>query len=430
MATPAIQLQPSEIETLFKTVYADGVKQQQNQEAAMYKRFKKATIRHGGKGYEFPARMGQPQSIGMRTYRTALPVPQRSNDQTATVRQKYFYATGDITGPDLAKGKGNVNAFVNTYTDKLESITSMALKDLNFQFYLKGDGAYATVASVAGGATTCTVDTVKYLRADKRLDLWDDSTTTIGEASGVNQRAISALSIVGGAPTVTFKNIATGVALARDGTQPGGFALAAGDILVPETALPTGNAGVGMFFQGLGSIVDTAGVFEGIDRATFPQWRASVHANGGAARPLTLQLMQLAHDVPQIISGERITLILGSFNAQNLYQQLLVSQKRFMANKLDGGYTALDFNGKSFLVDVDCQDDRIYFLNEKAIQHFGLMDMTFDDTGGTILKHSDLSAGDVYYFFLKVYANFGSFRCNSHSVITDLEVDNAYKLAA
>jgi hypothetical protein len=427
MANPAVQDIALTISTLLKTVYGPAIVEQQNMTPAMYKRFKRSTVKFGGNDYQFPARMQHPQSLGMRGLRVGLPTPLSTTDVTAKVTHKYFYATGDITGPEMEAAKGNRNAFVDHYSDKMSAITKSALKELNFQFYLDGTGVYASWPAGAGAHATATkmyVDTIKYLRVGRPVDLWDDSGNVLGDVSG---KTIVGLTIESDAgtlrPTVQFS-------ANRDSV----FVTAAGDDIIPTTGVAQGAATPGIYFSGLKAIVDdgtAVNVFQNINRTTNPLWKAKVLGNSGSARPLTLQLMQVAVDTPEILSGMPIELILGSYNARNLYLQLLVSQKRFMnTGKLDGGYEALDFNGKRFLVDVDAQDDRIYFLNESSIEHFGLLDLKFDESDGSILKHQGLTAGDVFYFFLKAYANFGARQCNCNSVITDLEVDTNYLLAA
>src|SRR5215470_5307242 len=375
MANPTFQDNVSELNVLMKTVYGPAIEEQQNLTPMAYKRFKRATVNFGGNAYEFPCRMGSPQSIGMRGYRSPLPTPKATLDVTGRVRHKFFYATGDVAAPDIAKGKGNVNAFVNIQTDKMDALTRIALKDLNFQFYLAGDGVYAKVTSLPGGVSSVGVDTIKYLRVNRRLDIWSNAGSNLGEAASQFNRAILALSVPAGVPTVQYKNDVTGAALPRDGTGGTSYTQAIGDMLIPETALPAGSTAVGMFMNGLKAIVDdgtTATTFQDISRTTYPLWKAKVLSNAGSPRPLTLPLMQIADDIPEIMCGERVNLLIGSLNARNLYTQLLVSQKRFVnTGKMDGGYEVLDFNGKTFLVDVDCQDDRIYYLNSDYIQHYG-----------------------------------------------------------
>lgn len=425
MAAPTQQANTSEVDNLLRLIYAPAVRQQQNLEALMYRRFQKSTRKLGGKGYEFPARMGNPWSIGMRGYRKALPPPLTTLDTPGHVRQKQFYATFDIAGPDIARGRGDPEAFVDVLSDRMDALADAAFKDMNFQFYQAGDGLYANIVAVAGGglgAAQVDVDTIKYLRVNRRVDVWDTSANQLLEAAATVNRAISALSVnAAGTGRVTFT-----------ANNPAGVAI--GDGIVPETGYATTDgAAIGVFFSGLKSIVDdgaVANIFEEINRTTFPQWKAKVLANGGASRPLTLPLMQQGFDLPRIISGQPIDLVICSYNVRQLYLQLLTSQKRFMTGKMDGGFEALDYNGKTLLVDPDCQEDRAYFLNEASIEFFGVMDLEWDDTSGSILKHDNLNSGDVYYAFMKAYANFGSEQPNCNAVVTDLEVDSGYLVAA
>src|SRR4029077_15541924 len=331
MANPGFQDNVSELNVLMKTVYGPAIEEQQNLTPMAYKRFKRATVTFGGNAYEFPCRMGSPQSIGMRGYRSALPTPKATLDVTGRVRHKFFYATGDITGPDVAKGKGNVNAFVNVQTDKMDALTKIALKDLNFQFYLAGDGVYARITSIGApaGASSVIVDTIKYLRVNRRMDIWSNTGSNLGEAASQFNRAILSLSVNGVNPLVAYKNDVTGAALPRDGTGGTTYTQVVGDMLIPETAPPAGSTAVGMFMNGLKAIVDdgtTASTFQDISRTTFPLWKGKVISNAGSPRPLTLPLMQIADDIPEIMCGERVNLLIGSLNARNLYTQLLVSQ--------------------------------------------------------------------------------------------------------
>jgi hypothetical protein len=441
MAAIPVQDQISELSALLKTVYGPGVEQQQNLAAMLWKRFGEAQIRMGGNAYEFPARMVNTQSVGARGYRVGLPVPILNIDTTARVRQKFFYCTFDIPGPDIEKGKGNANAFVNTLTDKMRSLTEMGLKDLNMQTYLDGTGVRATLkvntAGFAAGGTsagTAQVDRIKYLRVGMHVDV-------VSSADGVTQRitgdndpgdssnirwTVSKLTPndtvfnAAGVPTMEFSK-----SIPLTPTAPTGVLV--GDFVVRHKAQ-------GTELIGLDALVDD-GVFnagalilEDIDRSLNPLWKGKVFSNSGTPRDLTLNLMQLAMDVPEVISGRRIDLVVGSYNARDRYLQLLVPQKRFTDLKMDGGFQVLEYNGRDFLVDVDCQDDRVYFLNRESIKKFGLFDLQFVEQTGGILKHDSLQAGDVFYGFMRLIANLGVIQANANSKIVDLPIDVNYLL--
>jgi hypothetical protein len=438
MASPAIQDNISELSALFKTVYGPGVEQQQNLAAMLYKRFGDAQIRFGGNSYEFPARMVNTQSVGARTYRMGLPQPIINNDVTCRVRQKFVYATFDITGPDIEKGKGNANAFVNSLTDKMRSLTESALKDLNMQTYLDGTGVRATLGGTAANmgaisAGLAQVNRIKYLRVGAQVNVIKSSDGQTAYGGGDNDPGDSTgtrftvmtlnpadANFTPGLPSIT---LGKGVPLVA--TTPTGGPPATGDFITRHKVL-------GSELTGLQALVDdgvtnpSAVILQDIDRSLNPLWKAKVFGNSGSPRDLTLNLMQLAMDVPEIVSGRRIDLMVGSYNARDRYQQLLIPQKRFTDLGLDGGFQKLEYNGRDFLVDVDCQDDTIYFLNKDCIKKFGLFDLQFVEQTGGILKHDSLSAGDVFYGFMRVIANLGVVQANANSKIMDLIVDPSY----
>lgn len=436
MASPQIVDNISELSALLKTVYADGVEQQQNLAAMLYKRFGEAQIRFGGNSYEFPARMVNSQSVGARGYRIGLPQPIINNDVTGRVRQKFIYGTFDITGPDVEKGKGNANAFVNTLTDKMRSITESVLKDLNQQTYLDGTGVRATLAGGANFGATVTgggqVNRIKYLRVGMQVNfvksadgqsLWGgNGDNDPGDSTGFRFTITNlnpADTNFGGAPSVT---VGKGVPIVN--TTPTGPPIS-GDFITRQKVLGTELTGLDALVDD-GVVNAGALILQDIDRSVNPLWKAKVFSNGGSPRDLQLNLMQLAMDVPEIVSGRRIDLIVGSYNARDRYIQLLVPQKRFVDLNLDGGFQKLEYNGRDFLIDVDCQDDRILFLNRDSIKKFGLFDLQFVEQTGGILKHDSLSAGDVFYGFMRIIANLGVVQANANSKLVDLTVDPNY----
>src|SRR5215467_4182792 len=244
MAVPAVIDNISELSAILKTVFGEGVEQQQNLAAMMYKRFGESGVRFGGNAYEFPARMANTQSVGARGYRISLPEPILNTDVTARVRHKFIYGTFDITGPDIEKGKGNVNAFVNTLTDKMRSLTEMMLKDLNMQTYMDGSGVRATIpAGAAFTGANIAVDQVKFLRIGMQINVvsgTDGVTLRAGTAGNVGDSdagdsagtyfqkryTISRIDTTTSPPTIQISNAAGTI------TPVSNMSLAVGDMIV------------------------------------------------------------------------------------------------------------------------------------------------------------------------------------------------------
>lgn len=429
MANPVIQDNISELSAVLKTVFGPGVEQQQNLAAMLYKQFGASDVKFGGNAYEFPARMVNTQSVGARGYRVGLPSPILNVDVTARVRHKFIYGTFDIPGPDIEKGKGNINAFVNTLTDKMRSLTESVLKDLNMQSYLDGSGVRASCAS-SWTSGVVTVDRVKYLRVGMHVNVIANDGVTV-RVGGDSDSGDGGTSFASTRFTVMAINPSTkAVTLGKDSplTATSPTAAASTDVIVRHKA-------AGAELTGLGAIVDdgtyngSAAVLEDIDRVANPLWKAKVLSNSGnGQRDITLQLLQIGMDAPEIVSGRKIDMLLGSYNTRDRYLQLLVPQKRYTDLNLDGGFQVLEYNGRKFLVDVDCPDDTIWLTCKDTIQKYGLFELAFVEQTGGILKHDSLAAGDVFYGFMRAICNLGSTQPNANTAIRDITVDSAYSL--
>ena len=117
-----------------------------------------------------------------------------------------------------------------------------------------------------------------------------------------------------------------------------------------------------------GSNLDT---LFGISRTTTPRWKAKVDANGGVNRALTLALMQKGFTHVEK-TGLGPTLILTTFELRDKYVTLLVAEKRYVNTlKLDGGFNALEFNGKPLLPDEQAKHNQMDFLtgNNQRMHH-------------------------------------------------------------
>lgn len=441
MATPSIVDNISELSAIMKTVYGPAIETQQNLAAMLYKRFGQAQTRFGGNSYEFPARMINAQSIGARGYRMALPTPLANVDVTSRVRHKFIYGTFDIPGPDIEKAKGNVNAFVNGLTDKMRSLTEMVLKDMNMQTYGDGSGIRATVTGIGGYASgALNVDQIKWLRVGMHVNVVDaadgvtmanggDSDSADASGDAYYQTRYTVYSLTGASGSTDA------IATLGDAAAPTGADFSATTPAVATTDMIIRHKTLGSELIGLGAIVDdgtnnaSALILQDIDRSISALWQAKVLGNSGTERDLTLQLMQIAMDIPEVLSGRRIDLVVGSYNARDRYLQLLVPQKRFMDLKLDGGFQVLEYNGRDFLVDVDCPDGEVFFLNRASIQKFGLFDLAFVEQTGGILKHESLATGDVFYGFMRAICNLGTTQANANAKIVDITKEAQYEIA-
>lgn len=200
-----------------------------------------------------------------------------------------------------------------------------------------------------------------------------------------------------------------------------------------------GNGGLG-----------ATGTYAGIDRSTYPQWAATVKANGGVGRALSLDLMRGTVTDIYKASGLHFDVVLCDPDMHRKYGALIGQERRYVQQVtlrgqtivLDGGYQVLEFDGRPVIMDVDAQPEEMLFLNSNDIrikqlpnpvrsEHGGGMVMGIGGTPEHQLGASRkrlqarvnflAKAGDKYKFQLICYPALQVRTPNRHGVLADID---------
>jgi len=140
--------------------------------------------------------------------------------------------------------------------------------------------------------------------------------------------------------------------------------------------------------------------------------------NGGTPRVLSLTLLNQAFNQVRVKGGD-VSLMVSSFGQQRALFELLQAQVRYTdPTNLKGGFTALDYQGRPFVGDVDHPFGRINVLTEKHLRVFSNRDWHFLDEDGDVLKWKP--GFDAYEAVLARYINLGVARRNVQLVLGDL----------
>lgn len=158
---------------------------------------------------------------------------------------------------------------------------------------------------------------------------------------------------------------------------------------------------------------------------TYTWWKALVdtHTSGRyhGQRSLTLNLMQKMFDKVEVSAGKDYgpDVIMTTHAIRREYLELMQADRRNVNTmSLDGGWTALDYNGVPLMVDVDAIDGEIYFLTTKDLAIYRMSDYEWMSKDGSVL--SRMSAKDAYEATIFRYAELGCKRRNSQGVLCDL----------
>lgn len=305
----------------------------------------------------------------------------------------------NVSGLVAEAANSDDEAFVEVVMDAVEAAKERCLKDMNRQFFGYGSGLLCSPnGAPASNATSFSVDSAQYLRANMVIDIFTASTKTVDSIriSRVDKQA-----------NVVY--LATSLGAALNTTCQ-----------VVKENIRDSAASDGKEMMGLRGIVDDGtdvGTFQNLDSSTIDIWR-SVRIDASSGN-LTSDLLQRLIDDIEVLGGEDPDHIITHKKQRRKYLDLLVPQKRFQEGKMDAGYTKLSFNGYDFALDNDCQVNALYALKKGRIYKFEVSPLKMGGLDGsdTFLRASGTDTFEAYW---RTYCNFGTDKRNAHGKIVNL----------
>lgn len=385
---------------ILKEIYEPRIREQLQNWLKTSKRIEQTsegvTSEVGGKYVVFPVHVKRNHGIGARLEMEQLPTAQNQGYARAQVLLSYQYGSVRLSGQSMELAQSNFQAFASVLDEEVNGIQRDLAKDFNRQIYGTSVGALVTITG-ANAAAVIPATNTQYLEVGMLIDVYDSTGVTLKTAVG------------GVTITAITKNTNFTVSVAP------GVATVNGDIAVRQGSL---NREI----IGLAQIVDDTSQLFNINPATEPLWKSVINANGGVNRALSEGLMiKMVDDV--YTNGGNTTAIFTTLGVRRAYFNLLTQQRRYCDTKdFEGGFKGLAFstdNGEIPVVtDVDCQPNRMYFMNEKELKIYRESDWSFMDRDGS--KWQRVIGFDAYDATLYKYCQLGTHRRNSHGKIMDI----------
>lgn len=195
-----------------------------------------------------------------------------------------------------------------------------------------------------------------------------------------------------------------------------------------------------------GGALEASGIYAGVNRATYVEWKGNVLANGGVARALTIDLMDQMDANVFSASGERANLIVCDPATFRKYKGLFESIRRVDGvgpiPRYDTSTSELFYQGIPILRDKDAPAGTMSFINTSEVQKVYLPnskmasedvfksrefegagsngDMEKNDTGLPFKIAPLAKNGDSLTFFVKSVLNLKVKRPNSMGYIKDI----------
>jgi len=402
------------VSAILKEIYEGQIQEQLNNDVVALRRIERSsegiTSEVGGRYVTFPIHTKRNSGIGARTELQALPVAGNQGTAAARVNLKYLYGIVRLSGQTLKLADSNFQAFSSALDLEINGLKADLAKDLNRQVYGTGNGVLSTANAVGTGAlnnnpfNTANNNQIKYLEIGMQVDVYDAAQATLKASN----RQILSIN------TTTFQVIFDGAAQSTVAT----------DVLVR-----TGNGNLGggtdtagaREITGLSGIVGNATLFN-INPGTEVKWQSILDSNSGTNRPLSEGLMILNTDRCRQNGGTPSVIFCG-LGVRRAYFNLLSQQRRYQGTtEFAGGFSGLTFTTDRgdipVVVDVDCQDNTMYGIDEKQLKVFREEDFSFMDYDGS--KWQRVVGFDAYEATMFSYQELGTHRRNTHFKISDI----------
>ena len=398
------------LDDILKEDYLGPIQTQFNDSSVLMKRLTKNEEDVGGKKAIVPLHVGRNSGVGARAENGTLPTAGYQAYDQAVFNCAYNYARIQIPGPAIKASRKDKFAFVRAIDSEIEGATKDIKEEVNVQLHGDGTGVLGLVNGDPATGTTLTMDNpgALYIQKGMLIDIVDPASVTGGDG----RAAAKALAVSAKATSLTATMAAAFDASVLDDdlvVRAGNYRLA---MMGLRGIVNNQDAGYGL--------VTTAMSVGGISRATAGNefWKAGYLANAGTARGLTLDLMQQGFDTAESEGGE-ISLIMTDYTQRRKYLSLVKADGRFVNNlKLDGGFTALEYNEKPLVVDRHCLPGRIYFLDESSLAIYRMSDIEWMEEDGAVL--SRVSGVDAYEAILYYYATMGCKAPSHNCALVDL----------
>lgn len=356
-----------------------------------------------GRQYIFPVQLGLSQGHGARAENAQLPDAGFGEYEQASGTVVYLYSQMYITGQSIEATAGSKAAFADVLKQALRDVREGHKVDVQRQVWGDGTGIIGRVASAVADSTTVpvtdpfgltyagTLDNSQKTRLFKRkMQIFIDSSTPV-------------------ATTVTGVNSDGTITVASPITVDEGSAIYRGD------ATDLARVNKDKEIHGITAIVSDTGTYLNIDRTGKPEWQANLVDAAGA---LSEEKMRIALDEALVNGNAQPDLMITDVVTRRRYEALLQSFKRFTnPMQLEGGFTALEFDGRPLVVDKDAPPERIWFLHTPDITWYimGAANGKFMDRDGAVLDR--VPGRDAYQATYYKYADLACKRPANQTVL-------------
>jgi hypothetical protein len=360
-----------------KSFYLDAVVETLNKQANPFlAQIEKTSMDVSGKEVKKIVKVGMSNGIIANSETGDLPKSGNTKYAVFTSTLKNMYGTIEITDKALRASRNSEGAFVNLLNSEMDSLVKSASLTMGRMIFGDGSAKVGVVQEVIG-SNTYRLDDVQSVVEGMELDVYNTSDVRIDSASGRRVTYVNRME-----KTITL-----------DGTN-----ISSNVIAVNYTFYVAGSKNYEM--SGLRSLFGTAPLY-GLTRSTNPWFAPYTKTEVGE---LTENILQTALDELEQRTGDKVNFIVCSLGVRRaIAEKFKRYQHSVDTMALNGGFTALSYNGIPIVADRFCPENMLYFLNTKDFKLHQLCDWQWlEAEDGKILKQ--VPGKPVYTATLVKYA--------------------------
>lgn len=454
----------SNYDEVLKTLYLPAIQEQLVNDNYLVQKIEVNEEDVSGKDATIECHYGRNTGTAARSDGQLLPDAGYQKYKTMTVPTKYIYGRVTFSGPTIAATRDDKGSYARVIDNEIAGVVRDLSREVNRMYWGCG---YGILARWYSGSTSAMLVQKRYCNNAVEPSAFGSTfggkyltengtaetivpafTSGLATAWTADTTGLAVTAVTSGTYTDTLANTDTGATEAA-GTffaRPGNLR-DEDDTSAATTAEKVGNRREIMGLRGIVTDTDLDDIafnngtasaagfdasavdaLQGLTIGTYTWWKANVdsHASGRyqGQRALTLTLMQKMFDTVELEAGKDYgpDTIITTHAIRREYLELVQADRRYVNTMaLDGGWTALDYNGVPLMVDRDAIDGEMYFLTMKDIQLYRMSDYDWMNKDGAVL--SRITNYDAYEAVLFRYAELGCKRRNSQGVITDIAYD-------
>lgn len=365
------------------------------------------------RGFEIPTAISGNWNHSWMTDGGAYPAGGSVKTLRPTVYFKEQVNSMRLTVRAIETIKGDAGSVKSWLSVNMDGMIDTAYKMSNRYAWGTGNGLLGTI-STGAASTTQTFNNdqnVRYFGNGMKLDFWDPTFSILRGTASVTSYPIP------GQTTITIDSSVTTVT---------------GDYV-------TVHGGANQAITGMKAIVDDTTeapvMFQSVSRNTYPNYRAQVIDANGAGLDLELLTQMIGAKIQvQYGKANRAQTELWAYPSQTAaFQSLGWNLKRIEGDSksIKLGYTSYEFQGMAFTEEIDCDKDRVYYLDFDKIEKFVAKNFGWMQVDGKILRLVPSStSGSAYDALVEGYwnadYNFGSPDPRPLGKIIDLDIPTGY----